>query len=97
MFLVVVVPRCAYSDLVTKERARPTTAVPINGARLREIRIDRGMEVAELAARIRVSRAYLTKLELGHSPRASATVHAALVRVLKPANRHALRADQVAA
>lgn len=78
-----------------KTRARPSTAVPIDGATLRQARIDRGIEVADLARRIGVTRSYVTKLELGHSPRASATVHAALVRVLKPKNRHAFRADRV--
>ncbi|GAB3856726.1 hypothetical protein GCM10029963_53580 [Micromonospora andamanensis] len=75
-------------------RRRPTTAVPIDGTALRRIRIDRGIEVADLASRIQVSRAYLTKLELGISPRASATVHAALVRVLQPEQRDAFRADR---
>lgn len=56
--------------------------------------MDRGIEVADLANRIKVSRAYVTKLELGHSPRASATVYAALVRVLKPQSRDAFRADR---
>lgn len=82
---------------MTKRRARPTTAVPIDGAALRQIRIERGLEVAALAARVGVSRPYLTKLELGHSPRASATVHAALLRVLRPVDKHALRADKVPA
>lgn len=77
-------------------RARPTTAVPINGEALRRIRIERGIEVADLARRIQVSRPYLTKLELGHSPRASASVHAALVRALQPEHRDAFRADRVA-
>jgi transcriptional regulator with XRE-family HTH domain len=79
------------------KRRPATTAVPINGRAIRDLRIDRGLEVADLAARIQVSRAYLTKLELGHSPRASARVHAALVRVLAPRDRHAFRTDRVAA
>ncbi|MBX7264956.1 helix-turn-helix domain-containing protein [Micromonospora sp. Llam7] len=79
---------------MTTTRRRPTTAVPIDGDALRRIRIDRGIEVADLATRIRVSRAYVTKLELGHSPRASASVHAALIRVLQPETRDAFRADR---
>jgi predicted transcriptional regulator len=82
---------------MTKRRARPSTAVPIDGAAVRRVRIDRGIEVADLARLIQVSRPYLTKLELGHSPRASATVHARLIRVLKPETRDAFRADKVAA
>ncbi|MFC4146578.1 helix-turn-helix domain-containing protein [Micromonospora mangrovi] len=78
-------------------RARPTTAVPINGAALRRIRIDRGIEVAELARRIQVSRPYISKLELGHSKRVSPTVHKALLQVLQLTDRDALRADTAAA
>ncbi|MEE6259148.1 helix-turn-helix domain-containing protein [Plantactinospora sonchi] len=77
-----------------KPRARPGTAVPIDGAELRRIRIERGIEVADLARRLRISRGYLTKLELGHSPRASVTVYANLVRLLQPADPYAFRADR---
>ncbi|ROT26246.1 RodZ family helix-turn-helix domain-containing protein [Micromonospora sp. HM5-17] len=79
---------------MAKPRARPGTTVPIDGAELRRARIDRGLEVADLARRLRISRAYLTKLELGHSPRASVTVYAGLVRLLQPADANAFRADR---
>ena len=88
------VPRCASLCHMNRVRARPSTTVPIDGQALRRLRIDRGIEVADLAARIQVSRPYLTKLELGHSPRCSPTVHAALVRILKPEPRDALRSDR---
>ncbi|MEV6693393.1 helix-turn-helix transcriptional regulator [Micromonospora sp. NPDC051196] len=82
---------------MTTTRRRPTTAVPINGPEIRRVRMARGIEVADLASRIQVSRAYLTKLELGHSPRASVSVHAALVRVLQPESHDAFRADRTPA
>lgn len=75
-------------------RATPTTTIPINGAAVRSVRIDRGIEVADLARRVGISRAYLTNLELGHKRRASPTVYAALVRALRPEPADALRADR---
>lgn len=74
----------------------PTTAVPINGAALRELRIRTGVSVADLAVEIGVTRAYLTKIELGHSKRVSPTVFNALLSALRIADRRALLAHQAA-
>lgn len=63
-------------------RALPTTAVPINGAALREIRKRSGVSVADLAKEIGVSRPYVTKIEVGHSRRVSPEVYARLLKAL---------------
>jgi transcriptional regulator with XRE-family HTH domain len=72
---------CAMSE--PRKRRAPTTAVAVDGAKLRKLRKQRGIEVADLAARIGVGRPYITKLELGHSKRASVRVYAALLRELE--------------
>lgn len=78
------------------KRATPTTTVPINGAAVRSARIDQGIEVADLACRIGISRAYLTNLELGHKRRTSPTVYAALLRALGQQDRDAFRIEVAA-
>lgn len=72
-------------------RRAPTTAVPINGAALREIRIRTGIAVADLAKEIGVGRSYVTKIELGHSKRVSPEVFRALMTALDIRDQRVLR------
>ena len=72
------------------KRRPPTTAVPINGAALRELRIRTGVSVEDLAREINVGRPYITKIELGYSPRVSAKVFNALLSALRITDRRAL-------
>lgn len=71
-------------------RRLPTTAVPINGAALRELRIRTGISVEGLAKEVGVGRAYVTKIELGYSLRVSPQVFDALLRALRIADRRVL-------
>lgn len=83
-------------DMTGKVRALPTTAVPINGSALRELRIRTGVSMAELAADVGVNRSYVNKIELGHSKRVSPAVYAALLRSLRITDRRTLLAEEVA-
>ena len=78
-------------------RSRASAFVPINGDALRALRKERGLSIEQVATRVGVGKPYISKLELGYSPRCSVTVHAALVRVLRPERRDAIRADKAAA
>jgi predicted transcriptional regulator len=71
--------------------SRESAAIMIDGPALRELRKERGLSIAQVATRVGVGKAYISKLELGHSKRCSPTVHAALVRVLRPIDHHAFR------
>lgn len=82
---------------MSQSKTRASAAIEINGSALREARKDYGLTVVQLAARVGVGKSFISKLELGISPRCSVNVHAALVRVLQPADRHAFRADRAAA
>jgi len=75
-----------------RSRRQATAAVAVNGEAIRKLRQDRGIEVAHLATRLGISRAYLCKIELGHSPRVGVTVWAGIVRNLRPETPDALRA-----
>lgn len=70
-----------------------TTSVAVNGPAIREIRSRSSLDMAELAARVGVERAYITKLELGHSRRVSPKVFNALVAALSITDRRALMAQ----
>ncbi len=83
---------CAMSE--RRKRRAPTTAVAVDGDKLRKLRKERGIEVADLASRVGVGRPYISKLELGHSKRASVRVYAALLRELEIDDYEALLADQ---
>lgn len=66
-------------------RKSPGTTIPINGPAVRRIRMEKGIEPAELAARIGVHRSYVTRIELGEGDQArrvSLRVHMALRHVL---------------
>ncbi|GLH97386.1 helix-turn-helix domain-containing protein [Phytohabitans aurantiacus] len=78
---------------MSQRKSRAEAFIKINGDALREVRLDRGLSTVQVAARVGVGKAYISKLERGISPRCSAQVHAALVRVLQPADRRAFRAD----
>jgi transcriptional regulator with XRE-family HTH domain len=66
------------------------TTVEIHGYALRELRIRSGLGVAELAAQIDVTRAYIAKLELGHSRRVSPKTYNALLAALSIQDRRVL-------
>lgn len=70
----------------------PTT-VEVHGPAVRFIRISQGIELADLAAGIDVSRPYLSKIELGHSRRVSPTCYVALCRALGIRDRRVLLAN----
>ncbi|GGM13977.1 hypothetical protein GCM10012279_35210 [Micromonospora yangpuensis] len=76
------------------QKSRASAAIAINGQAIREARKDRGLSVLQLATRVGVTRAYITKLELGHSTRCSPKVHASLVRALHPDHPAAFRTDK---
>lgn len=79
---------------VTTFMSMPTpTTVEVNGFAAREIRIRSGIEVAALAEQIGVNRSYIAKIELGHSPRVSATVFEKLRTALAVQDRRALLAN----
>ncbi|WP_320069143.1 helix-turn-helix domain-containing protein [Micromonospora sp. RTGN7] len=78
-------------------RSRASAAIAIDGPVLREARKQRGLSVLQLATRVGVSKAYISKLELGYSPRCSVTVHASLVQILRPERADAFRTDRAAA
>jgi transcriptional regulator with XRE-family HTH domain len=69
------------------------TTVGIHGYALRELRIRSGLGVAELAAQIDVTRAYIAKLELGHSRRVSPKTYNALLEALSISDRRVLLAN----
>ena len=72
------------------QRARPTTAVPINGHALRELRIRTGVAVATLATDVGIHRSYLTKIETGNKTQVSPELYERLVRALGLRDRRAL-------
>lgn len=70
----------------------PTT-VEVNGFAVRELRIRSGMEVLDLAGKCGVQRAYIAKIELGHSRRVSPKVYKALLDALTIHDRRTLLAN----
>lgn len=73
-------------------RGTGTTTIEINGYAVREIRVRSGIEVLQLSEQIGVTRAYLTKIELGTSTRVSPRVFTALLTALGVRDRRALLA-----
>lgn len=45
---------------------QPPPTFEVNGAAIRKRRKDRGLEMADLAAKVGITRSYLNQLELGH-------------------------------
>ncbi len=74
-------------------RRPQTTAIPVNGAALRELRIRTGISVAELASEVGVQRPYISKIELGYSKRVSPQVYAAILKALGVRDHRTLLAD----
>lgn len=64
------------------ERKVSTASVAINGGKIRRLRKERGLEVAELAGLVGCGRPYIAKIELGHSKRVSAATFARLCDAL---------------
>lgn len=77
--LCLVVPTVSYMD-----------AIEVNGAAIREIRTALRVPIEQLADEIGVTRAYLCKVELGHSKRMSLGKLDALERALGVKDRRAL-------
>ena len=69
------------------------TTVEVNGPAIRTIRERSGMAVLDLAGAVGVERAYITKIELGHSRRVSPRVFNALIAALAVSDRRALLAN----
>jgi predicted transcriptional regulator len=66
--------------------------VEIHGYALRAIRVACGRDVAGLAEAVGVGRAYITRIELGHSPRVSQVLYNRLISELQIADPRALLA-----
>lgn len=62
---------------------RPPATYRVNGAAIRTRRKELGMELAECAAVVGISRAYLDQLELGHRERPGPRIYAALRTALR--------------
>lgn len=73
------------------------TTIPINGFACREIRVRSGIDIAPFAELVGVSRAYMAKIELGHSTKVSPKVFAAIQGGLGVRDRRALLAHPHAA
>lgn len=84
--------------------ASAPTTVEINGYALRQIRLLMGLDAAPLADQIDslvraaggstgMTRAYLAKIELGHSQRVSPKVYAAILKALAITDRRVLLAN----
>lgn len=69
------------------------TTVEVNGFAVRELRIRSGLSVMDLADRAGVTRAYIAKIELGHSQRVSPKMFAALLSALSIHDRRVLLAN----
>ncbi|MGJ3228885.1 Helix-turn-helix [Micromonospora sediminicola] len=83
--------------MTTSRGSRASAFIAVNGDAIREARKQRGLSIEQLATRVGVTKPYISKLELGHSLRCSVTVHASLVRILRPARSDAFRADKAVA
>lgn len=70
-----------------------TTTYEVNGFAIRELRKRTGFGVAELAAAAGVQRAYIAKIELGHSRRVSPKVFNALLSALTIEDRRSILAN----
>lgn len=70
--------------------APTSTNIEINGFAVRELRKRNGDSVQELADALGVQRAYVTKIELGHSRRVSPRVFNRLLTALAVTDRRAL-------
>lgn len=67
--------------------------VDINGFVVRELRKREGRSVEDLADQVDVTRAYIAKIELGHSERVSPKVFAALLAAFSIDDRRVLLAN----
>lgn len=70
----------------------PTT-IDVHGPAVREIRLRSGLGVAGLAEAVGVQRAYIAKIELGHSRRVSPQVFNGLIAALGIKDRRAILAN----
>jgi len=69
------------------------TNIDIHGPAVREIRLRSGVSVQELAEAMGVTRAYVAKIELGHSRRVSPKAFNALLAALGIHDRRAIMAN----
>lgn len=74
-------------------RGSATTTVEVNGYAGREIRNNHGLDAGEIADQMGISRDYLYKIELGHSPKVSAKVFKAWMNALGVTDRRVLLAN----
>lgn len=70
-----------------------TTTYEIHGFAVRELRKRSGLSVVDLADEIKVTRAYIAKIELGHSRKVSPKVFSALLTALSVEDRRVLLAN----
>lgn len=69
------------------------TSIEVNGFAFREIRIRSGVEIAECAEQIGISRPYLAHIELGSRVRVRPKVFAGMLGALQITDRRAIIAD----
>lgn len=69
------------------------TTIEINGFVVRELRIRDGISVQDFAGQVGVQRAYIAKIELGHSRRVSPRVFNAILAALSIKDRRVLLAN----
>ena len=73
---------------------RPPATYRVNGAAIRTRRKDLGMGLAECAAVIGISRAYLDQLELGHRQHPRPRIYAALRTALRVTDDRLLAVEE---
>ncbi|MFF5703469.1 helix-turn-helix domain-containing protein [Streptomyces sp. NPDC012794] len=73
---------------------RPRATYLVNGAAIRTRRMELGMDLAECAAEVGISRAYLDQLELGYRRRPSPRIYAALRTALRVTDNQLLAAEE---
>lgn len=69
------------------------TTIEIHGPVVRHLRVQAGLGVAELADRVGITRAFVAKIELGHSRRVSPKVFNALVATFSIEDPRVLKAN----
>lgn len=73
-----------------RQEPKGGVSVAINGPALRHIRVLTGVGAAELSRSLGVSRAYVTKIELGYSQQVSGEFYAKLCAALNIKDRRVL-------
>lgn len=73
-----------------RQQPKGRVTVQVNGPALRHIRVLTGVGSAELSRSLKVSRAYISKIELGYSSNVSGRFYASLCAALGITDRRVL-------